>query len=512
MTGVETIARIRFEHFQNAKGIKRIARELGIARDTVRKVLRSGATKFVYKREVQPQRKLGAWIETLTAILEAEDKLPRRERRSTVRLFEELRGRGYDGAHDSVHRFVKSWRTERARAPMHAFVPLRFDPGEAYQFDWSHEAIELHGLPLTVKLAQMRLSYSRMPFVRAYFRETQEMVFDAHDRAFAFYGGVCRRGIYDNMRTAVEAVFVGRARAYNRRFLQLCSHHLVEPVACTPASGWEKGQVENQIGTMRDVLFRPKPKVKALEELNAWLADQCVAYAKRTRHPEFRERTIFEVFEEERPRLMPFLRPFAGFIEKPMRATRTCLIAHDRVKYSVDAKAAGRAVLVRVYADRIVALLGEEVVADHPRSFRRDQVVYDPWHYLPVLMRKPGALRNGAPFKDWELPTPLSAIRARLQHHADGDRQFVKILGRVPEDGVAAVAQACGEALEAGIANGDVVLAILARTRQPPAPPSITTPEALKLRTEPTADCARYDNLRQRREDVKWSDIRSSTP
>ena len=315
-----------------------------------------------------------------------------------------------------------------------------------------------------------------------------------------------------NMRTAVEAVFVGRARAYNRRFLQLCSHHLVEPVACTPASGWEKGQVENQIVTMRDVLFRPKPKVKALEELNVWLADQCVAYAKRTRHPEFRERTIFEVFEEERPRLMPFLGPFAGFIEKPMRATTTCLIAHDRVKYSVDAKAAGRAVLVRVYADRIVALLGEEVVADHPRSFRRDQVVYDPWHYLPVLMRKPGALRNGAPFKDWELPAPLSAIRARLQHHADGDRQFVKILGRVPEDGVAAVAQACGEALEAGIANGDVVLAILARTRQPPAPPSITTPEALKLRTEPTADCARYDNLRQRREDAKWSDIRSSTP
>ena len=142
MTGVETIGRIRFEHFQNGKGIKRIARELGIARDTVRKVLRSGATEFVYKREVQPQRRLGAWIETLTAILEAEDKLPRRERRSTVRLFEELRGRGYDGAHDSVHRFVKSWRTERARAPMHAFVPLRFDPGEAYLFD-SHGGVRV---------------------------------------------------------------------------------------------------------------------------------------------------------------------------------------------------------------------------------------------------------------------------------------------------------------------------------------------------------------------------------
>jgi transposase len=159
---------------------------------------------------------MGAWVEPLTSILEAEEKLPRRERRSTIRLFEELRSRGYDGAHDSVHRFVKNWRASRTRVPKEAFVPLRFEPGEAYQFDWSHEGVELHGLPLTVKLAQMRLAYSRMPFVRAYFRETQEMVFDAHDRAFSFYGGVCRRGIYDNMRTAVEAVFVGRARVYNR--------------------------------------------------------------------------------------------------------------------------------------------------------------------------------------------------------------------------------------------------------------------------------------------------------
>ena len=127
------------EHFQNGKGIKRIARELGVARDTVRKVLRSGATEFVYKREVQPQRRLGAWIETLTAIFEAEDKLPRRERArpSPVRG---LRGRGYDGAAGCTVREER--RTERARAPMHAFVPLRFDPGEAYQFDWSHEAIE----------------------------------------------------------------------------------------------------------------------------------------------------------------------------------------------------------------------------------------------------------------------------------------------------------------------------------------------------------------------------------
>ena len=387
------------------------------------------------------------------------------------------------------------WRDEHARAPTQAFIPLSFDPGEAYQFDWSHDAIELAGLPMTVKAAHMRLSFSRMPFVRAYPRETQEMVFDAHDRAFTFYGGVCRRGIYDNMKTAVDAVFVGRARTYNRRFLQMCSHHLVEPTACTPASGWEKGQVENQVGTMRDVLFRPRPRVKTLEELNVWLEDQCRAYAQRTRHPQFRDRTIWEVFEEERFALAPFVGPFAGFSEKPMRATTTCLITHDRNKYSVDARAAGRGVLVRAFADRIVVLLADEIVADHPRSFKREQVIYDPWHYLPVLMRKPGTLRNGAPFKDWDLPPALAKVRLKLRGYADGDRQFVKILAAAPDHGVAAVEAACAEALQAGIASGDVILAILARQRQPPPAPSITTPDALRLKAEPIADCARYDAL-----------------
>ena len=260
-------------------------------------LVRSDKTAFNYTREVQPAPKLGEWIGSLTEILEAEATLPKRERRSTQRLFEELRGRGYDGAHDSVHRFVKEWREERARVPAQAFVPLSFAPGEAYQFDWSHETITLQGLPLMVKAAHMKLSYSRMPFVRTYFRETQELVFDAHDKAIIFYGGACRRGVYDNMKTAVEAIFIGKARQYNRRFLQMCSHYLIEPVACNPASGWEKGQVENQVGNLRDQLFRPKPRVGSLVELNAWLEDQCVAFAKRTKHPEFKDRTIWEVFE-----------------------------------------------------------------------------------------------------------------------------------------------------------------------------------------------------------------------
>lgn len=120
-------------------------------------------------------------------------------------------------------------------------MALIFNPGEAYQFDWSHEIVVIDGATTTVKVAHVRLCHSRMLFVRAYPRETQEMVFDAHDKALAFFGGACARGIYDNMKTAVDTIFVGRERAYNRRFQQMCGHYLVDPVACTPASGWEKG-------------------------------------------------------------------------------------------------------------------------------------------------------------------------------------------------------------------------------------------------------------------------------
>ena len=496
MIGVDQIGQIRRAYFEQGRPIKEIVRSLSISRATVRKVIRGEATEFKYTRAVQPAPKLGEWVDVLSEILEQEAQLVRRERRSTQRLFEELRGRGYDGAHDSVHRFAKAWRNERARVPARAFVPMSFAPGEAYQFDWSHEAITLQGLPLMIKAAHMKLSHSRMPFVRAYFRETQELVFDAHDKAFQFYGGVCRRGIYDNMKTAVEAILVGKARQYNRRFLQMCSHHLIEPVACSPASGWEKGQVENQVGNLRDQLFRPKPRTNSLTELNAWLEDQCIAYARRTRHPEFKDRTIWEVFEHERASLMELRGPFDGFIEKAVRATTTCLIMADHNRYSVNARAAGQMVLVRSHADHIVVLFNNEVVADHPRQFRRDQIVYDPWHYLPVLVKKPGALRNGAPFKDWDLPPGLAEVRVKLKNHTDGDRQFVKVLGAVLDHGLDAVEAACAEALAAGIASGDVILTVLARHRQPAAPASITTPDALRLKIEPMADCGRYDTIR----------------
>ncbi|HEX5244073.1 MAG TPA: IS21 family transposase, partial [Tepidisphaeraceae bacterium] len=199
MLVVETIAKIRRAFFRDGKPIKAICRDLGVSRKVVRKVIRSGATEFRYEREVQPLPKIGRWSGELDQLLAANEGQSPRERLTLIRIFEELRGRGYEGGYDAVRRYARKWAKDRGQATAAAYVPLSFAPGEAYQFDWSHEIVLLSGVTVTVKVAHVRLCHSRMLFARAYPRETQEMVFDAHDRAFAFFKGACRRGIYDNM-------------------------------------------------------------------------------------------------------------------------------------------------------------------------------------------------------------------------------------------------------------------------------------------------------------------------
>jgi transposase len=290
MITVDTIGRVRRAYFVQGRKIKAIARELRLARNTVREIVRAGetgaATERRYRRAAQPLPQLGAFVPALEAMLAENGKRARRERLTYQRMFEELKAAGYAGGYDNVRRYARQWAVREGERIAAAFVPLVFAPGEAYQFDWSHEIVMLDGVAVTVKAAQVRLCHSRMLFVRAYPRETQEMVFDAHEKAFAFFKGVPRRGIYDNMATAVDAVFVGKERQFNLRFLRLMSHHLVEPTACTPAAGWEKGQVENQVGVVRKRFFSPRPSFRTLEDLNGWLAERCVAYAREQAHPE----------------------------------------------------------------------------------------------------------------------------------------------------------------------------------------------------------------------------------
>ena len=494
---VETIAKIRRYHFVEGRKIKQISRDLNISRNTVRKVIRSKETEHRYERESQPCPKLGDHTDRLEELLEENLKRPKRRRITARRLWEILQGEGYPGAYDSVQRYVKKWREERGREPDQCYIPLRFAPGEAYQFDWSHEKAILAGIPQTIKVAHFRLCHSRMFLVIAYPRESQEMVFDAHNRAFEFFKGTCRRGIYDNLKTAVSKILKGKERVFNRKFEQLCSHYLVEPVACTPGAGWEKGQVENQVGTVRKWLFASRPRFKNFAELNGWLNDQCISICKKRKHPEDKSRTVWDVFEEEGSSLIPVSSMFQGYSETECRVSSTSLIRYDRNHYSVDSKLAGKTATIRASADRIKVVSNGRLVADHPRQFSRDKVMYNPWHYLRVLERKPGALRNGAPFQEWDLPNSLARVRSRLSSYQGGDREFVDILLAVQRCGIDIVDQACKKALAEGTVRGEVILNIIARHLDPQPIDTARIPESLSISVEPTSDCSRYDALRQ---------------
>lgn len=497
MLTVETIRKVRKAHFVDGKGIRQIVREFKIARNTVRDIIRSGKTDQTYERSNQPRPKLGSFTDRLSGLLDEDSVKPVKHRRSAQILFEQLQREGYEGGYDTLRRYVADWKRTKDAASARAFIPLEFDRGEAFQFDWSYEQVELGGVPVEVKVAQFRLCHSRKPYCVGYTREALEMVLDAHIRAFEYFGGVCRRGIYDNLKTVVTKVLMGKDRVFNRRFQNLASHYLFEPVACTPAAGWEKGQVENQVGMVRNRFFVKRRRFADLEELNEWLEAECRHHAATARHPERKDRTIDEIFAEEKSNLLTLpVSPFDGYQESTASVSSQLLIRFDRNRYSVNAVAANKTVTIRAYADRVIMVFNDKVVGMHRRHLGRDKTIYDPWHYVAVLEQKPGALRNGAPFKRWELPASLQEVRTKLEAHVDGDRQFVAVLSAVRRYSLDAVAEACSRALTDKTISSDVILAILSRKHDEPQPEPVQ--ESLKfpqLTLLPIVDCRRYDLL-----------------
>ncbi len=497
MLDVDHISKVRLAHFRDGKGIREIARDLDLARNTVRSIIRSGITDQKYERTEQPRPKLGSFLKLLAKWLKEDSDKPVRHRRRAQILFEQLQREGYDGGYDAVRRYVGIWQREIGTALVSAFIPLEFDPGDAFQFDWSYEDVELGGVPVKVKVAQFRLCHSRKPFCVAYTRESLEMVLDAHIRAFEFYGGLCRRGIYDNLKAVVIKVLMGKDRVFNRRFQSLASHYLFDLVACTPAAGWEKGQVENQVGLVRYRFFATRRRFASLEELNEWLESECRNYAAAAKHPDLKEKTVDQVFAAEKGHLLALpVSPFDGYTESHPRVSSQLLVNFDRNRYSVNAMAVRKTVTVRAYADRVVVVWNDTVVGVHMRQLGRDKTIYDPWHYLAVLERKPGALRNGAPFKQWHLPEAMSDVRTALAGRLGGDREFVNILSVVGRYGLDPVAAACKQAITDKTISGDIVLSILSRTHDDPQPePAVLSAQLPVLKLSPVVDCFRYDRL-----------------
>ena len=495
---------IRRWHYRDHLSIREIVRRTGLSRNTIRKYLRSDTIEPQFKVPERPS-KLDPFAERLSAWLQRETARSRKQKRTIKQLHADLVSLGYDGSYGRVATFARAWRDEYRRQQQMSgrgtFVPLSFAPGEAFQFDWSEDWAILDGVRTKLQVAHFKLSHSRAFTVRAYLLQTHEMLFDAHNHAFRVLGGVPRRGIYDNMRTAVDKVGRGKERNVNTRFLTMVSHYLFEAEFCNPAAGWEKGQVEKNVQDARHRLWQPTPQAESLDALNLWLEHRCKALWQEIPHG-IEPGSVADAWADEAACLMPVGRPFDGFVEYGKRVSPTCLVHLERNRYSVPASFANRPVSLRVYPDRFLVVAEGRVVCEHRRIIDRShdrpgQTVYDWRHYLAVVQRKPGALRNGAPFL--ELPEDFQRLQRHLLRNPGGDREMVEILALVLHHDEQAVLTAVAMALDGGVPTKTHILNLLHRLLdgKPVTTPPVTAPQALRLVSEPVANVERYDALRQ---------------
>jgi len=496
---MDLIGRIRRLHSRGKKSEREIARLTGLSRNTVAKWLKASVETAPKYRRKAATTKLEPFHETLTQALRADARRPVEARRTAKALFAEIRAEGYGGGYTRVTDFIREWRAgEGLSVATRAFVPLTFALGEAFQFDWSEEGLVVGGIYYRAQVAHMKLCASRAFWLVAYPSQGHEMLFDAHTRGFAALGGVPRRGIFDNMKTAVDKVNKGKGRVVNERFAAMCAHYLFDPDFCNVASGWEKGVVEKNVQDSRRRIWidAGNQRFGSFVELNAWLAARCRALWEELRHPEHEQFSIAEMLEHERAELMPMPEPFDGYVERPARVSSTCLVTVARNRYSVPCELAGRMVSARLYPSEVVVVADNAIAARHHRLESREQTCYDWQHYVPLVQRKPGALRNGAPFA--ELPAPLQTLRRSLLREPGGDRVMAQVLALVPSAGLEAVLIAVELALESAPPSGRVsaehVLNVLGRLNAAPAPENAAT--TLKVATPPLADTARYDRLR----------------
>jgi transposase len=488
------------EHFS----IREISRRTGLSRNTVRKYLRTDGLEPRFK-VWERASKLDPYADKLSHMLRLEGGKSRKQKRTIRQLHADLVCLGYEGSYNRVAAFAREWKAARQREQQTsgrgAYVPLAFQPGEAFQFDWSEDWAIIGGERTKLQVAHFKLSYSRAFMLRAYPQQTHEMLFDAHNHAFRVFGGVPQRGIYDNMRTAVDKVGRGKQRQVNARFSAMVSHFMFEAEFCNPASGWEKGQIEKNVQDARHRLWQPMPNFPSLAALNDWLERRCGELWTEIPHG-VRPGSLADAWAEEAPRLMQVTRPFDGFVEYVKRVSPTCLVHLERNRYSAPASFANRPVSLRVYPERIVLVAEGLVICEHRRVFARSHnresaTIYDWRHYLAVLQRKPGALRNGAPFA--ELPPAFRALQQRLLKTPGGDREMVEILALVLQHDEQAVLAAVELAIEAGAPTKTHILNLLHRLvdGKPLEPPAVAAPKALTLTSEPQADVERYDALRQ---------------
>jgi transposase len=495
------MSKIRSMRFRQGKSISEIARLTSLSRNTIKKWLKAPQGAEPRYRRVRMPKKLAPFVETLVLALKADAHRPRQERRTARALMAELQALGYRGGYTRLTDYIRTWREEQGKVTAtSAFVPLSFELGEAFQFDWSEEGLVVGGIYRRMQVAHLKLCASRAFWLVAYPTQGHEMLFDAHTRSFAALGGIPQRGIYDNMKTAVDKVKKGKGRVVNARFAAMSAHYLFDPDFCNVASGWEKGRVEKNVQDSRRRVWidASRQRFGSFEELNVWLGQRCRELWAEIRHPEHSQFTVAEMLEHELPHLMPMPEPFDGYVENPARVSSTCLVTVLRNRYSVPCELAGQMVSTRLYPTRVVVVAEDRIVASHARLGDRGQTSYDWQHYIPLVQRKPGVLRNGAPFAD--MPAPLLSLQRVLLKRPGGDRVMAQVLAAVPTAGLDAVLVAVELVLESGAVSAEHVLNVLARLNTALPPQAVET--VLTVSEAPTSDTGRYDSLRGSEQDA----------
>ena len=498
MITMEMIGKVRRMKMRDQLSNSEIAKRTGLSRNTVKKWLKAPGDEVPKYRREKGQTKLSEYEQALVQALRADAHRPKHARRTARALFAQLQAQGYRGGYSRLTDFIRDWREQEGKTAARAYVPMSFELGEAFQFDWSEEGLVIGGVYHHMQVSHLKLCASRAFWLVAYPSQGHEMLFDAHTRSFAALGGVAHRGIYDNMKTAVDKVKKGKGRIINARFNAMCSHYLFDPDFCNVASGWEKGVVEKNVQDSRRRIWieAQERRFGSFPELNAWLGERCRAIWADTAHPEHKQFTIAEMLELEREHLMSMPEPFDGYVESPARVSSTCLVSVARNRYSVPCEWAGHLVSTRLYPNRVDVVAQDAIVASHTRLTNRGQTSYDWQHYIELVQRKPGALRNGTPFLD--LPPALLRLRQSLLRHAGGDRLMAQVLAMVPQAGLDAVMVAVELVLEGATPSGGIsvehVRNVLARLNSPPIPQQAET--SLQLSHVPEANTARYDRLR----------------
>ena len=482
MISVEDREKIRRAYFIEGKGLRQIGRELHVARKTVRKAIESAEAETYTFGQPRPAPILGPYKQRIDELLAENARLPRKQRYTSHRIYQEIVKAGYQGAESTARGYIGQRRKEQKRPKV--YLPLEFDPGTDGQVDWGEALAEIAGVRETVQVFFMRLCYSRRLFLMAFPAQKQEAFLEGHVQAFRFFEGVPHRIAYDNLKAAVQKVLEGHTRQEQLAFIAFRSHYLFESHFCTPGQGHEKGGVEHGVGFGRRNFMVPIPRVASFAELNALLLAECLKDDARQVHGQ--PVTIGEAWELERPALRPLPgRSYPCCVTRPVSLTPYGQVEFESNRYSVPADKAQRHLVLKAYPFRVDILYVDEIIASHARCYGKNQDIFDPLHYLPLLEQRPGAFQHAKPMRRWRetWPPTYERLLARLQaEQTDGRgvREFVRILRLHEQYPANVVEQAVAQALEYGCIHADGVALCLRQFLQPE-----TAVAALDLRGHP---------------------------